>query len=338
MQVRGAILLGSLLMVPLARAAVAEPAVVPPQVSVDSTSVSAFAPDDSTLASTAPAMSVEDEPESPATRSSVAYPVTDVPLDEVRWLTPKKMALADVASGWGMHGKVLRKLNPGLNRRRKIPAGTSLVVFQRDDAKPPRSVGAPNKGRLRNGVPLPEGDHWRLRQRRARAYGSEHSVEALVMALEAYGEAFPDSEPVRLGDLSARNGGRLSPHVSHRTGRDVDIGYVLKPGTRGDRYWQSANEKTFDVEKNWFLIRALIETGRVQRIFLSGRLQRQLMARARTELSDAEMQRYFRPANPDPTTRSIIRHWRGHRDHMHVRFTCEPENRSCVSRSVGGGA
>lgn len=281
-------------------------------------------------------MSVEDEPR--PSRGAVEFPVTEVELGEVRWTVPKKLALADVASSWGLHTKALRKLNPNVNRRGKIAAGTSLVVFERDDAKPPRSVGAPNKGRLRNGVPLPEGDHWRLRQRRSRAYGSEHSVEALVMALEAYGEAFPEGEPVRLGDLSTRSGGRLSPHVSHRTGRDVDIGYILNPGSRGERYWQSADEKSFDVEKNWFLIRALIETGRVQRIFVSGRLQRQLMERARGELSDAQMQRYFRPANPDPTTRSVIRHWRGHRDHMHVRFTCEPENRACVSRSVGGGA
>jgi murein endopeptidase len=59
-----------------------------------------------------------------------------------------------------------------------------------------------------------------------------------------------------------------------------------------------------------------------------------LMAEARKELSPEDMARYFRRANRDPNSHSIIRHWRGHRDHLHVRFTCADFERLCVSQSI----
>ncbi len=263
----------------------------------------------------------------------VSYPERDFDLSEVRWTVPKTMAVADLASQWGLPTKMLRKLNPALRGRKRVREGDDLRVYAADLAAPTRSLGAPNRGKLEGGVPLPEGDSWRLRQRRVRVYGNKVMVESLMQAFEAYGAAFTDAPEVRLGDLSDRNGGRLSPHKSHRTGRDVDIGYVLLPGSRGERYWQRADEESFDAEKNWFLVKALIETGNVQQIFMSVRLQKLIMPLAERELSDDQMARYFRRANPDPRSPSVIKHWKGHLDHMHVRFRCAEGNARCVSRS-----
>ncbi len=266
-------------------------------------------------------------------RPLVEYPLRDFDLSEVRWTAPKSMRISDLASQWGMSGKELRKLNPSLRGRKRVSEGDSLRVYEEDPASPPRSVGAPNRGKLRHGVPLPEGDAWRLRQRRVRVYGGTVMVETLLLAFEAFAAEFPDADEIRLGDLSDRNGGRLHPHASHRTGRDVDIGYILHPEHRGERYWQHADEDSFDVEKNWFLIKALIETGNVQQIFMSSRLQKLILPMARRELSAEQMALYFRRANPDPRSPSLIKHWKGHLDHMHVRFRCEPGNAHCVSRS-----
>ena len=266
-------------------------------------------------------------------RPLVEYPQRDFDLSEVRWTVPKTMALHDLASQWGLPEKALRALNPELRNKRKVPEGRDLVVFSADPEDPTRSVGAPNRGKLQHGVPLPEGDAWRLRERRVNVYGSTVMVGSLLQAFEAYSEAFPDSEEIRLGDLSDRNGGRLNPHKSHRTGRDVDIGYVMRPDSRGEHYWQHANEETFDAEKNWFLIKALIETGDVQQIFMSSRLQALILPIAERELSPEQLARYFRRANPDPRSPSIIKHWKGHLDHMHVRFRCEEGNARCVARS-----
>jgi murein endopeptidase len=276
----------------------------------------------------------EEEAPVPAVDALVEYPRTEFDLDVVTWTVDRTAEARDIAEAWGMRTKHLRLLNPGLPRHRPIQAGTELVVFRKIPRKPSCSVGAPNKGWLRTGTALPEGANWRLRPRRGATFGSKHTIEGMLMALEAYGTAYPDGPRIRIGDLSRRSGRQLHPHASHRTGRDVDIGYILDPAKRGDRFWQSADEKNLDVEKTWFFIKALVETGRVQSIFVSGKLQRLLMAQARKELSREDMARYFRRANPDPNTHSIIRHWRGHRDHMHVRFNCADFERLCVSRSI----
>ena len=266
-------------------------------------------------------------------RPLVEYPQRDFDLSKVRWTVPKTMQLADLASQWGLSAKALRVLNPELRGKRRVREGSELVVFSADPDEPTRSLGAPNRGKLNNGVPLPEGESWRLRQRRVRLYGTTVMVESMLQAFEAYGAEYPDSEEIRVGDLSNRKGGRLSPHKSHRTGRDVDIGYIVAPGARGERYWQRADEETFDAERNWFLVKALIETGNVQQIFMSSRLQKLIMPLAERELSPEQMARYFRRANPDPRSPSIVKHWKGHLDHMHVRFRCEEGNARCVSKS-----
>jgi hypothetical protein len=80
-----------------------------------------------------------------------------------------------------------------------------------------------------------------------------------------------------------------------------------------------------------------VETGRVQKIFVSSRLQRLLLAEARKELSEEELARYFRHARAridDPTDEGpILVHWKGHLDHMHVRFECPPGHRRCLPNS-----
>jgi murein endopeptidase len=266
-------------------------------------------------------------------RPLVSYPKDAFDLSQVHWTVPKTMAVSDLASRWGMPARQLRGLNPSLRGKSRVQAGTELRVYDAERGEPTRSLGAPNRGKLEHGVPLPEGDIWRLRQRRTRVYGGTVMVESLLKAFEAYGAEFPDGPEIRLGDLSDRNGGRLAPHKSHRTGRDVDIGYILLPGTRGERYWQRADEQSFDVEKNWFLVKALIETGNVQQIFMSARLQVLLLPLAERELSPEQVARYFRRQNPDPRSPSVIKHWKGHLDHMHVRFRCEEGNARCVSRS-----
>lgn len=260
--------------------------------------------------------------------------VVDADFDEVHWTVEQAERLEMVASRWGFKAKALIELNPELDLRRSstVEPGTTLRVYESDDERPTRSIGSPNKGRLQNGLPMPEGPYWTLRDRRTRAYGATNAVESMLEAFTRYGEAFDGAPPVSVGELSARQGGRAAPHRSHRTGRDVDLGYVLNDGVERER-WARADEKNFDAEKNWFLIKALVDTGEVQSIFISSRLQRLLRPVARRELDDAEMARYFRVSWSDPQQAPIISHEDGHRDHMHVRFRCEAGNGRCRSRS-----
>lgn len=269
--------------------------------------------------------------------ATVALPNDEprIDLDEVRWTAHAGMRVSDLAMRWGVRTSKLLALNPELkgSQASRVEAGQQLVVFRVDPETPTQSIGAPNRGRLRAGIPLPEGPYWKMRDHRPRAYGTVWTVESLLEAFHAYGEAFPEGPPVHLGEISARGGGRARPHVSHRTGRDVDIGYILRPGALGDRHWRAATEETFDAEKNWFLIKALVDTGRVHSIFVSSRLQRLLIEEARKTLTEEELAPYFRYAQADSDDRPLISHWRGHRDHMHVRFKCEPDNRRCQANS-----
>jgi len=245
-------------------------------------------------------------------------------IEEVRWTVDKMSTWGALSNRWGVGERVLAELNPEFAAIETLLVGTPILVYRRDPAAPGHSVGAPNSGRLKGGVPMPEGSHWKLREYRMKSFGSPYMVEALTSAFEAYGEAYPDGPAIRLGDLSGPRGGKLSPHVSHRTGRDIDIGFILHEEQRKDRYWERAKSSTFDAEKNWFLIRALVDTGRVQTIFMGARLQRSVLAVARRELPPEQVEVYMR----------AMHHWRGHMDHMHVRFNCEPGNRRCRSQSV----
>ena len=271
-------------------------------------------------------------------RSAMNIPLPEaepsIELEEVRWTVPARMRVSQLALRWGVNTSALLQLNPELGRGDAfVEPEQELVVWRDDPNTQTISIGAPNRGRLRGGIPLPEGSHWKMRDHRPRAYGTRWTIESLVTAFEAYGKAFPDGPPIHLGEISARTGGRARPHVSHRTGRDVDIGYILQPGALGDRHWRAADEETFDVEKNWFLIKALVDTGRVQSIFVSSRLQKLLIEEARKELSEEEVARYFRHARAESEDRPLISHWKGHRDHMHVRFKCHPDNRRCQASS-----
>ncbi|MEM9462260.1 MAG: penicillin-insensitive murein endopeptidase [Myxococcota bacterium] len=254
-------------------------------------------------------------------------------LHEVYWTVDVDDALDALASRWGMLRRDLVRLNPQLRGQDRVAAGVRLRVYEYDAQLPTQSVGSPNNGRLRHGLPMPEGPYWTLRERRTRAFGARNAVLAMVAAFNRYGESFDDAPPVSVGELSYRRGGRALPHRSHRTGRDVDLGYVLTPGSEG-KYWKRANVDNFDVEKNWVLIQSLVETGEVQQIFISSRLQRLLRPLAREQLSDEEFARYFWVTGGGEDQSPILRHWDGHRDHMHVRFRCEDGNSRCRSRSV----
>jgi murein endopeptidase len=272
----------------------------------------------------------------PSAREPAVVPEEPPPpdLDIVRWSVDRRIKVDEVAMNWGMWVDDLRELNPGLRRDQWIDAGTELIVHRADPRKPTRSVGAPNRGHLLGGIPLPEGPHWLLREHRPRAYGSRNTIGALLEAFATYGAEDPDAPPVRIGEISKRSGGRIAPHASHRTGRDVDIGYVMKQNPDADeRFWRVATAKNIDAPRTWAMISALIATGQVQQIFISAKLQPIIAREAAKTLAPEDVALVFSAVNPDPRVHTIVKHETGHRDHMHVRFVCEPGNVRCRAQS-----
>jgi murein endopeptidase len=175
------------------------------------------------------------------------------------------------------------------------------------------SIGAPTKGSLWAGVELTESDD--IERAGGYPWGTANVVRAIQRAAREVRRCHPESPRVIVGDISRERGGWLRPHRSHQSGLDADIGYFhVGPAT----WYQRVRPATFDAPRTWTLLRALIEGGDVDTIFVDASVQRLLKEHIAKLAPDEQ-------AGPDvfPTPRkrdSIIRHTWGHLTHFHVRF------------------
>ncbi len=234
-------------------------------------------------------------------------------LEKIVWIVATPSTLDELVQAWSLPREVLVALNPALPPADQLAAGTEVVVHTGSIAMS-ESVGPPNDGRLLGGVPFPEGRTWLLPPDRSRAFATGETLLAVLAALDGYATNYPDAAPIQLGELSARRGGPIYGHQSHQAGRDIDIRLVVAPA--GDR---------FDAERNWFLVKTLIDGGEVVSIFLNRSQQVWLRAAAEADLGALGADRYF----------ALISHERGHTIHIHVRFRCPDSDYRCVAYSLG---
>jgi LysM repeat protein len=153
------------------------------------------------------------------------------------------------------------------------------------------------------------------------AWGTSGSIRAIEQAVAQYRKRHRNAPRVHIGDISRRGGGTLEPHLSHRAGLDVDVGYVLL-GSDGQRTRFSGVTRTnLDVARTWSLIRAFIDTGNVEVIFMDYGIQEQLYEYASSKgVSSDELDELFQYPRGRGRSHGIIRHWRSHAHHFHVRF------------------
>jgi penicillin-insensitive murein endopeptidase len=151
----------------------------------------------------------------------------------------------------------------------------------------------------------------------AAAWGTLETVRYLTRAIDKVHEQYPDSPSLFIGHLSRREGGRLSPHKSHQSGRDVDISFFYVPSKH--RWYQRATRRTLDVERSWAFVRALVTETDVQWLFINTSVQRILKKHALAIGEDPawlDTVFQYRSRNPNP----IVRHAPGHDTHIHIRF------------------
>lgn len=191
------------------------------------------------------------------------------------------------------------------------------------------SIGRPDKGRLKNGREMPREGPGFVRKNDKAIYGTDETVAIILWAAARMSQMYPGTVPIVVGDLSRKHGGRLRPHCSHQSGRDVDLGYYFK-GNKLVKRFQDATKENLDVEKSWSMIELLLSTQRVQYIFIDRSLQPLFYAEARRRgWSEKELMSLFEaPIGARPRS-GIIRHQKGHRNHFHVRFTCDPGDSKC---------
>jgi penicillin-insensitive murein endopeptidase len=180
----------------------------------------------------------------------------------------------------------------------------------------PITLGPPNRGRLVNGVRMPDGERWRLTDP-GNAYGTQETIDSIVRAIDKVHEEFPGAPQVIIGHLSAKNGGHLRPHKSHQSGRDVDLSYFYLGEKTG--WFTFANDKNLDKERSWAFVKAFALDPNVEMILVDTSIQRLLRDYALSKGEDQELvDRIFQVSQK--SKRPIIRHVRGHATHIHVRF------------------
>jgi penicillin-insensitive murein endopeptidase len=210
------------------------------------------------------------------------------------------------------------------------------------------TVGAPNLGVQTDAVELPvSGPGFvRFRPEGPHHYGRPRLVEALTRVARELADGDPSAPPLVIGDLSAKWGGKIDGHQSHRSGRDVDILYqyltpggarVTAPGfihIQADGLARNPDDGhilRLDVEHEWRLVKALVtapEIG-VQFMFASRNVEALLIdyAVARGEPLDVILHAQsvmWQPVDSLP-----------HDDHIHLRIACSVEE--TLAGCTGGG-
>ena len=265
---------------------------------------------------------------------------------EVRYEVKRGDTWQKIADAHSVELKQLRRWNRKVGRRFK--AGQILRLWQ-DDAgaieKVPgeapqrelpkmmnisdkaKSVGSPNRGRLANGIQLPENKELYTRVRPDNLWGASHTLRVLQLAIARWRRDSSYDGRLGIGAISRRKGGRFAPHRSHQSGRDVDIRLPLRSGKPGTLAKSMAD---VDWAATWKLVDALLKTGEIEYIFLSKSRQRRLYHAALQAGVDkkrlAKIMQYPKMAK---RTRAIIRHSRGHDKHFHVRFRCGKNESQC---------
>jgi LysM repeat protein/murein endopeptidase len=176
------------------------------------------------------------------------------------------------------------------------------------------SIGFVDEGRLVNSMQFPRGDGTDyLVVSPERAWATKETIDFVLAAIRAVREQHPNAPPLRVNQISQKEGGYSRPHKSHQNGRDVDLGFYY-PTVNPIRVRE--RERVINVALNWALVKALVTHGDVQFILVDKRVQAVLYKHALSIGEDKAWLDSLFHAGKD----SILKHARRHRDHFHVRF------------------
>ncbi|MCB9584489.1 MAG: penicillin-insensitive murein endopeptidase [Polyangiaceae bacterium] len=190
------------------------------------------------------------------------------------------------------------------------------------------SVGHPNDGFQLRAKRLKSSKYVRVRSS-ARAYGHPALILMLKRTAKQIGRSARGSR-LLVGDISAKNGGSLTGHASHQSGRDADVAFYQldakgKPIDAKSMVAFDANGKAkdgsgaqFDDYRNWLLVKSWVDDNRagLSHVFVSTPLRKRLLDFAR---HDKRFKSYVNKAAvllKQPANSSA------HDDHFHVRISC----------------
>jgi murein endopeptidase len=196
------------------------------------------------------------------------------------------------------------------------------------------SIGKPNGGLLFNGIAMPAGEAWTI-VAPGEAWATDETIGYLETAIRAVAAEHPGGPKLAIGDISAKGGGYLRPHLSHQSGRDVDISYFY---VGGERWYQRATAENLDFARTWAFVRALVTLTDVDLLLIDHSIQTILRDYAESIGENREwLDTLFHGRERVPP---IIRHAPGHATHLHIRFynpIAQETGRRCYAALVRHG-
>jgi penicillin-insensitive murein endopeptidase len=194
-------------------------------------------------------------------------------------------------------------------------------------------IGSYNKGSLLNAVKLPaagEG-YMHLYRESDLGWGTEELIGLIQNSAKLMNQLYPGQARLQVEDLGAENGGDILRHGSHENGLDVDLTYYRRDGLEhdpiatGKKYSNPMVIKkkispNFDHAKNWNLVKALHQSGSINRIFMDGVIKKELCKYAKVIKEYKSHGHVLRS----------IRHADNHHDHMHTRLNCPTHAKRCI--------
>jgi penicillin-insensitive murein endopeptidase len=211
-------------------------------------------------------------------------------------------------------------------------------------------IGTPGQGILVRGRELPaSGDGFRWQNPEGHHYGVPRLVTAIADAAARVERQRPGGAPLMVGDLSAKTGGKIAGHRSHRNGRDADLLFFVEtpagepvenPGflhfeadglARVPAELGGPAYVRLDVPREWLLIKTLLtsEQANVQWLFVSTPIEAIITEYARARAEDPALVWHAETVLQQPSD-SLP-----HDDHLHLRTACLPEE--ALGGCEGGG-
>jgi LysM repeat protein len=250
---------------------------------------------------------------------------------QVTYVVEPGDTLSEIAHAHGLTvAEVLEAQGDALSNPNHLRAGRELVLWldgglvEAFQPPPPRRKGSSGSRATRRYTPVRaslSASSEIYIKRPHLAFGTTKTIHLIETAVQQYKRRHRRGPKVHIGDISKRGGGVVRPHLSHRHGRDVDIGYVLE-GSDGDRVrFSGVNRGNLDLARTWALVKAFLDTHQVQSIFMDYGHQQALYEYAKAQgVSTDELDELFQYPRGRGRGHGIVRHWRSHKHHFHVRF------------------
>ncbi len=156
-------------------------------------------------------------------------------------------------------------------------------------------------------------------------YGTTQMADT-ILSIGNWAKEF-NRQPVWVGDISKKGGGKLAQHKTHQRGLDADVAYLVYQhqlsGHRSDKFNDRFTEQfglkgqlgnNFDIESNYSLFEKLFHEPTTFKIFVGCGIYDALEAYDKKKPS------------------SIMKHIfaeKGHEDHFHIRLKCPKEATDC---------